>query len=190
MGGVTQQSSSQTRLWEFKPGSTFWIDFGEQKGSDHTSMFDLTEVVMFDVAHHLALLRVAPTSGRGDPVPPLLPLASAAPQAPEGRRVYIVGYPARDLRVDPEMTEMVFRGAYEKKRLQPGQILAVSTEEPVFWHDCFTLGGNGGAPVVDLETGEVIGLHFAGHWFEYKRGEATALWMLPQLRSLTEGGGP
>ena len=29
-------------------------------------------------------------------------------------------------------------------------------------HDCSTLGGNSGSPLIDLETHKVIGLHFGG----------------------------
>ena len=31
-----------------------------------------------------------------------------------------------------------------------------------FTHDCTTLGGNSGSVVLDLTTGEAVGLHFAG----------------------------
>jgi hypothetical protein len=38
------------------------------------------------------------------------------------------------------------------------------------------LGGNSGSCVVDLETNQVIGLHFAGQYMQYN--EAVALWRL------------
>ena len=33
-------------------------------------------------------------------------------------------------------------------------------------HDCSTLGGNSGSAVIDLATGHVIGLHFAGAYLK------------------------
>lgn len=34
----------------------------------------------------------------------------------------------------------------------------------VLTHDCTTLGGNSGSPVLSLESGKVVGLHFAGRF--------------------------
>ena len=31
-----------------------------------------------------------------------------------------------------------------------------------FQHDCATLSGNSGSPVLDIQTGKVVGTHFAG----------------------------
>ena len=33
-------------------------------------------------------------------------------------------------------------------------------------HDASTLGGNSGSAVIDLETGEAVGLHFAGSYLQ------------------------
>ena len=33
-------------------------------------------------------------------------------------------------------------------------------------HDCTSTGGCGGAPLIDLETGEVLGIHFAGQYLK------------------------
>ena len=51
---------------------------------------------------------------------------------------------------------------FEKKRLAPGQLIRVSSRE--LQHDCSTLGGNSGSVVLDLESGEAVGLHFAGRF--------------------------
>ena len=52
-------------------------------------------------------------------------------------------------------------------------------------HDCSTLGGNSGSPVVDLETHQVIGLHFGGRFGV--RNYAVPLWMLAGDPLLREG---
>ena len=36
----------------------------------------------------------------------------------------------------------------------------------VVLHDCSTLGGNSGSVLLDLATGEAVGLHFAGRFLE------------------------
>jgi V8-like Glu-specific endopeptidase len=70
---------------------------------------------------------------------------------------------------------------FNVKRLQPGQVIELSDQARTFSHDCFTLGGNSGSPVVDLETFQVLGLHFAGRLQpdrQTKINEAVALWHL------------
>ena len=37
---------------------------------------------------------------------------------------------------------------------------------PAATHDCSTLGGNSGSAVIDLDTGEVLALHFGGLYHE------------------------
>ena len=48
-------------------------------------------------------------------------------------------------------------------RVQPGEIISIEDADEALraWgkmlnHNCFTLVGNGGSPVIDLETGEVL----------------------------------
>lgn len=79
--------------------------------------------------------------------------------------VATVGYPARDSRVpDQDLVQRIFGDVYDKKRLAPGQLIEVGSDE--IEHDCSTLGGNSGAPVVSLRTGESVGLHFSGLFLE------------------------
>jgi hypothetical protein len=79
--------------------------------------------------------------------------------------VVTIGYPARDPRVpDQRLVQQIFGDVYEKKRLAPGQITDVGPDE--LEHDCSTLGGNSGSPVINLKTGEVVGLHFSGLFLE------------------------
>ena len=101
-----------------------------------------------------------------------------------GRDVYVVGYPALDSRRnEPEQLRQIFADVYDVKRLQPGRTVGYSTMYSAIEHDCSTLGGNSGSPVVDLETHQVIGLHFGGRFGV--GNYAVPLWMLagdPLLR--------
>src|SRR6185503_4931810 len=54
----------------------------------------------------------------------------------------------------------IFGDVYDKKRLAPGQVTGVGPDE--MEHDCSTLGGNSGSLLVNLRTGEGVGLHFSG----------------------------
>src|SRR5258708_34659293 len=72
-----------------------------------------------------------------------------------------MGYPAYDSRIpEPNLMEDIFGKTYNKKRLAPGGITSV--EEARLLHSCTTLGGNSGSAVLDLDTGEALGLHFSG----------------------------
>jgi hypothetical protein len=91
--------------------------------------------------------------------------------------VYVIGYPAWDgRRNDPEPMRRIFSEIYNVKRLQPGEISGETVKDFEIFHDCSTLGGNSGSPVIDLETHRVIGLHFGGRYME--KNHAIPLWTL------------
>ena len=54
------------------------------------------------------------------------------------------------------------------------------------FHDAPRLGGDSGRCVVDLDSNQVIGLHFAGKYMQYN--EAVALWRLVDDPLLTDAG--
>jgi hypothetical protein len=64
--------------------------------------------------------------------------------------------------------EQLFGNTFDVKRLMPGRATGVAVisrrEVPVdsLRHDCTTLGGCECAPLVDLETGHVVGIQYAG----------------------------
>jgi hypothetical protein len=119
----------------------------------------------------VAVMRVASEAADGSPLPAPLRIAAAPPERPEGRKLYVAG----------------FGGDQAEKRLQPGQLLGVSGAD--FHHDCYTVPGSAGSPVVDLEGGGVIGLHYAARWEPDKRGDAVVLWPLA-AEPLLSGSSP
>jgi hypothetical protein len=51
------------------------------------------------------------------------------------------------------------------KRLALGVLQQYDTQfaaRPTLYHDCSTISGNSGSPLIDLETGTVWGLHYCG----------------------------
>ena len=59
-----------------------------------------------------------------------------------------IGYPAADSRIpEHELMSRLFGDKYNVKRLAPGQVMRLADE--LVMHDCSTLGGNSGSPMVN-----------------------------------------
>ena len=115
----------------------------------------------------MALLRVNSLSG----VAPLH-LSVKSPEELIGHNIVAIGYPARDPRSDLDLQDRIFARTYNVKRLQPGtirprdQIQSFETLVNALTHDASTLGGNSGTGIIDVDTGEVVALHFAGEYLK------------------------
>ncbi len=74
--------------------------------------------------------------------------------------VVTIGYPTKK-EYQPDFIErlikLVYGGKFEIKRLSPGYIKKMSSN--ILEHDCSTLWGNSGSPILEIETGKVIGMH-------------------------------
>lgn len=135
------------------------LDFLEEYGRSKTAEFSVGAVLWIATPSEpdVAFLRVVRTEAGLRLAAPL----SLAEKVDLDEVVVAIGYPARDSRVpDQDLVRSIFGEVYDKKRLAPGQIIAVQSDE--LEHDCSTLGGNSGSPLVRLGTGEVVGLHFSG----------------------------
>lgn len=79
----------------------------------------------------------------------------------------VVGYPAWDgHRNDRVLMDQIFGGIYDVKRFAPGRAFKDNDNDGVITADYSSLGGNSGSAVVDLASGKVLGLHFAGAFRE------------------------
>lgn len=139
------------------------VDFLEEIDNRASLAFRVVEILHIEGPNgpDLALLRVDPTDGRQLPL--CVPLSTRT--LSRNQQVAIIGYPARDSRIpDRQLMDDIYGNVYDKKRLAPGQVTGV--EHNAVLHDCTTLGGNSGSPLFDLETGEVVALHFAGRFLE------------------------
>ena len=187
--------------WSYQPGLEAVLDFVEDPDAAAATGgppkgVRIDEVIGIHPALDLALLRIGRPPATGATARPLTLMAEDPGPLP-GRNLYVIGYPAPDHRNDRAVLRAIFGDRYFVKRLQPGAAMAhppgaiirmepcsTGTEpEDVIFHDASTLGGNSGSCVVDLDTGQVIGLHFAGQYMQYN--EAVALWRLaddPLLR--------
>jgi hypothetical protein len=84
------------------------------------------------------------------------------------RNICVIGYPALDVRNDSEQMKIIFKDVFDVKRLMPGKVTGVGhrgIENSVcLLHDATTTGGTGGAPLIDMETGCVLGVQVAGQY--------------------------
>lgn len=135
-----------------------WIDFLEEAGNTESLAFRIRDILHLeeDESPDLALLRVEP---EGQEFPAHLKLSSREPV--DDQMVAAIGYPARDSRIrDQQVVKHIFGDIFDKKRLSPGMITGF--RDGVLEHDCSTLNKSSGSAVVDLASGEVVGLHFGG----------------------------
>jgi endonuclease G len=137
------------------------VDFKEEAGSlpGGAGTVSVTGIVYVadDAAPDVALLRIA-----GEALPSVLPLAER--EASIDDLVALIGYPAFDDRNNADDQARYFRDLYDVKRFAPGKIMQALSGRTVLNHDCTSLGGNSGSPLVNLQTGKVVGLHFAGQY--------------------------
>ncbi len=146
------------------------IDFKRQVDApddDHAAYLSVRAVEMIHPYWDMALLRVDDL-----PTDRILRLSVKSPEELLDHNVVVIGYPARDERNDVVLQDRIFNRTYNVKRLQPGVIRARakirSFENTVnaLTHDASTLGGNSGSAVIEVDTGEVVALHFAGEYLK------------------------
>jgi hypothetical protein len=163
--------------WKFSPGIKAKVDYREEYQRDKSNEFKVDSVLGIHPTYDLALLKVAMKAGKKK-APAVLTVASSAPKATKDGDVAVIGYPAFDSRNGRTEQMDIFKNIFNVKRLQPGKSTGLkATPAPeILGHDCSTLGGNSGSCVVDLETGQVLALHFGG---QYLKGNVSVpLWKL------------
>ena len=134
------------------------VDFLQEIDNPKTLSFNITPMHIEDApGPDIAFFEVEEVGGDSKLAKPLV--LSANPATTQSAAV--IGYPAYDSRIpDPDLMEHIFGKIYNKKRLAPGAVTAVDGTQIL--HNCSTLGGNSGSAVVDLKSGEALGLHFSG----------------------------
>jgi endonuclease G, mitochondrial len=151
----------------FLSGQQAGIDFLRERDRGEKREFAITRIVMVHPYWDMALVQAEGLAG----VQPLT-LSVAPPGDLREREVAVIGYPALDDRNDIELQNRIFGGSFNVKRLQPGKlrdrddIRSFGKTVSAVTHDSSTLGGNSGSAVIDVESGHVVALHFAGRYLE------------------------
>ena len=139
------------------------VDFGQELGSTEPVRVEIEDVLYVDERWGAAVMRAT----LPDAITPLrLSLLDWDELA--DREVVLFGYPASDtVRNDPALVQRIFRGVVDVKRMLPGRTRGRELEgedRAALVHDCSSTGGCAGGPLVDVSTGEVVGMHFGGRY--------------------------
>lgn len=163
---VARRTFRGDAVYAFGPGNVKYgaqVDFGEEANSDPDPalVFTITRFTYLadDVSADVAIGEIDKPDGLDHIAP--LPLAETDGEHDE--TVATVGYPAYDTRNAHVHMERYFKGLYDVKRFAPGKLIATGD---ILSHDCTTLGGNSGSPLLSLDRSAVVGLHFAGAYRE------------------------
>lgn len=160
--------------FQFRPGcEQVTIDFKEEHGRIDDHEFRILKLIHIELGEHclhqdqpdIAILQVEETNTNGDHLPQPLPLYGGPLKADQ--LICVIGFPSDDPKL--AMTQKkIFRNIYNVKRVQPGAVQSfgcINANE--FKHNCPTLMGNSGSPVIDLLTGGVVGVHFCGITYDF-----------------------
>jgi endonuclease G, mitochondrial len=140
------------------------VDFLEEFKATQSEEFGVAKILWIaddsDEAPDMAILQIKLTSELDQNLPEPL---SLSPKDPEPRQsLAVVGYPAKDSRNDVTVMTDIFLNTYDVKRFAPGEVVSIPSDVWYLTHDASTLGGNSGSAVIDLESQQVLGLHFGG----------------------------
>jgi endonuclease G len=158
-----------TKRLTFHSDFSVGIDFRRERDRTDSEFFDVREVLMIHPYWDMALLAVDGLDGAFHRP---LQMSLTDPEDLRGDDIAVIGYPAFDPRNDAEVQNRVFGGIYYVKRLQPGRlndlarIRSFGKSVDAATHDSSTLGGNSGSAVIDIQSGNVVALHFAGRYLE------------------------
>jgi S1-C subfamily serine protease len=137
-------------------GQAFVRFKGEWNVVPDEKAFDVVKVVAVHETLDLSLLEVDAVSLGDD----RKVLRVASEPAVKGDAVVVLGYPQNDSERNPMFVSSIFANRFGVKRAAPGELIEVKASG--IFHDCSTLGGNSGSPVVSLKSRQIIAVHCAG----------------------------
>ena len=158
------------------------IDFNEEFGSTPAQALSFEVVALPYIADttgaDVAFLRIT-----GADLPEPIPIADS--DAAMDDIVALIGYPAYDDRNKHDPMARYFRDIYDVKRYAPGKVTQELGPGSALRHDCTSLGGNSGSPLIRLSDGKVVGLHFSGLFGQFNAavGAKTLTQLLDGVRN-------
>lgn len=134
------------------------VSFGQEYGVvPDPPAVAITGVIFIHPTLDISLLRI------DDQTRPVWPVDDQPTS--KGRRICVIGYPQDDPR-SPVFRDVIFGDRFGVKRGAPGEVRRARPDTVL--HDCSTLGGNSGSPLVDVETCKVVGVHRDGPLFLFR----------------------
>lgn len=135
------------------------VDFLQEIDNPRTLVFRIVKILHVEPTSgpDIAFFQVERESRDGRLAEPIR--LTAAPTLTDS--VALIGFPGYDSRIpDKALMDELFENIYDKKRLAPGAVTRL--EEIRIFHNCTSAGGNSGSSLIDLISGEAVGLHFSG----------------------------
>jgi S1-C subfamily serine protease len=142
------------------------VRFVQEYNAPDEAAVPVIEVCQFHEEEDAAILRLE----RDPRLDGRKPLSWSTAPLNESDQIVVVGYPSLDTIRNPLFASTIFGGRLNVKRLAPGEM--IGSRRGALYHDCSTLGGNSGSPLVDIKTGAVVGLHRDGYFMA--RNEAVS----------------
>jgi V8-like Glu-specific endopeptidase len=154
------------------------VRFREEYNSRTEKPVAIIEAVAVHPTLDMSLLRIEDrTFGDGR-----LPLTVETAEMKTGQAVVAIGYPFEDKVRNPLFVSALFGDRFGVKRAAPGEIVGTASES--IFHDCSTLGGNSGSPVLSMDKARVVGIHRDG-FFMYRNeavnGKSLSDFVAPHL---------
>jgi V8-like Glu-specific endopeptidase len=154
------------------------VRFREEYNSGTEKSVDIIGVIAVHQTLDMGLLRIEEKTFEDNRIP--LNIETAGMKV--GQRVVAVGYPFEDKVRNPLFVSALFGDRFGVKRAAPGEIVGTASE--AIFHDCSTLGGNSGSPILSMETARVVGIHRDG-FFMYRNeavdGKSLSDFVTPHL---------
>lgn len=177
-------ASEAIRLgWPTDCGTTLYCDFDRTQVEQSGALHRLRDAYTIHGLYDLAVLYLGASEELTFLDHNPLRLSAHAPDPTVGAKIGVLGHPHFDSRRDGFPQHFGFGDQYGIKRFSPGLIRALEERRwlendiEVFLHDATTLSGSSGSCILNLQTKEVIGLHFGDGRFCHE---------LSQLQRVTE----
>lgn len=154
--------------WDFIPGleTRVQADFAEEYDRKARLEHLVSQILHVEEAEFvdIAAVRLSRGTGRALDLEPL----TLSTELNQAEYLGVIGYPGNALRDNPiNPFKRLFKNIFGVKRLSPGQMIEGAPASEVFAHNATTLGGNSGSVVIDISTGDVVGVHFWGEPLKY-----------------------
>lgn len=149
------------------PGESSELNMTREADREPAAGFRLKKCLMVHPYWDMALFR-ADLPGDLEP----LSFSVAEPHTQIGYDVVVVGYPSFSAGSNVRVRE-IFDNLDRVKRVAPGRIVEKQLSIGSTWlrrsvdamaHDCSTLRGSSGSALLEVESGLIAGLHFAGRY--------------------------